>query len=79
MADHNFADDIEALEKEIKRHAKSAQIPDGLKEEFCENWDSAKGVLEILRRYLPEGTAQIILTIIVKAGDATHEEICEKK
>ena len=42
---------------------------------FCDNWDTVKAVLGVLRQYGP-GFLKPIIDIVIKAGDGLKKAIC---
>lgn len=42
---------------------------------FCDNWPTAKKVLEFLLRYVPEPYKRYV-QILITAGDRVHQVIC---
>lgn len=46
------------------------------KQLFCQNWDTVKTVLEVLKALVP-GPVGVIIGVVIKAGDAAHKAICK--
>jgi hypothetical protein len=63
--------------EDIRAEINLAAVPADLKDILCKGWPTAKTVLEALRGVWTNPLANVIIGLVIAAGDAIQGAICK--